>query len=165
MCQYLHDISSVTIRNTSINHLLFADDLVLMSETSTGLQRLVNDLERYCRRWLLSLNISKTKIMIFNEKYEVCSYVMRFSFEGNPIEQVDCYKYLGVFLSYKKKRFKKHFIYITEKANHAIITSNIYIRQAMRGELPLHLHFKVFDQQIRPIIEYASDIWCQKMPI
>ena len=35
----------------------------------------------------------------------------------------------------------------------------------MRGELPLHLHFKVFDQQIRPIIEYASDIWCQKMPI
>ena len=35
----------------------------------------------------------------------------------------------------------------------------------MRGELPLHLRFKVFDQQIRPIIEYASDIWCQKMPI
>ena len=35
----------------------------------------------------------------------------------------------------------------------------------MRGELPLHLHFKVFDQQIRPIIGYASDIWCQKMPI
>ena len=35
----------------------------------------------------------------------------------------------------------------------------------MRGELPLHLHSKVFDEQIRPIIEYASDIWCQKMPI
>ena len=32
----------------------------------------------------------------------------------------------------------------------------------MRGELPLHLHSKVFDEQIRPIIEYASDIWCQK---
>ena len=165
MCQYFHDISGVTIGNTSINHLLFADDLVLMSETSTGLQRLVNDLERYCRRWHLSLNISKTKIMIFNEKYEVCRDVMRFSFEGNPIEQVDSYKYLGVFLSCKKNRFKKHFAYIAEKANRAIITSNIYIRQAMRGELPLHLHFKVFDQQIRPIIEYASDIWCQKMPI
>ena len=50
MCQYFHDISGVTIGNTSINHLLLADDLVLMSETSTGLQRLVNDLERYCRR-------------------------------------------------------------------------------------------------------------------
>ena len=35
----------------------------------------------------------------------------------------------------------------------------------MQGELPLHLYFKVFDQQIRPIIEYASDIWCHKMPI
>ena len=31
---------------------------------------------------------------------------MRFSFEGNPIEQVDSYKYLGVFLSYKKKGLK-----------------------------------------------------------
>ena len=99
MCQYFHDISGVTIGNTSINHLNFADDLVLISETSTGLQTFVNDLERYCRRWHLSLDISKTKIMIFNEKYEVCRDVMRFSFEGNPIEQADSYKYLGVFLS------------------------------------------------------------------
>ena len=36
MCQYFHDISSVTIGNTSINHHLFADDLVLMSETNTA---------------------------------------------------------------------------------------------------------------------------------
>ena len=34
----------------------------------------------------------------------------------------------------------------------------------MQGELPLYLHFKVFDQLIRPIIEYASDTWCQKCP-
>ena len=31
MCQYFHDISGVTTGNTSINHLLFAEDLVAMS--------------------------------------------------------------------------------------------------------------------------------------
>ena len=46
MCQYLHDISGVTIGNTSINNLLFADDLALFPETSYGLLRLVDDLER-----------------------------------------------------------------------------------------------------------------------
>ena len=43
MCQYFHDISGVAIGNISVKHLLFVDDLVLMSETSTGLQRLVDD--------------------------------------------------------------------------------------------------------------------------
>ena len=52
-----------------------------------------------------------------------------------------------------------------DKANRAIITTNIYIRQATRGELPFHLYLKVVDQQIRPILEYASEIWCQPQPI
>ena len=35
MCQYFSGETGVTIGETLVNHLLFADDLVLMSETST----------------------------------------------------------------------------------------------------------------------------------
>ena len=52
-----------------------------------------------------------------------------------------------------------------DRANRAIITTNIYIRQATRGELPVYLYLKVFDQKIRAILEYASEIWCQPQPI
>ena len=76
----------------------------------------------------MSLNISEKKYMIFNEKDEVWRDVMKFNFEGKPIEQVDSYAYLWVFLSCKKKkRFEKHFAYVAEKENRAIITSNIYL--------------------------------------
>ena len=161
MCQYLGDSTGVTVGGTLINHLLFADDLALMSETSIGLQRLLHKLEIYCHRWHMSLNIFKTKVMVLNEGSQICRDVANFTFEGKYIEQVDSYKYLGVIISGSQNRFKKHFSYMKDKANRAIITTNIYIRQATRGELPSHLYLKVFDQQIRPILEYASEIWCQ----
>ena len=165
MCQYLGDSMGVTVGGTLINHLLFADDLGLMSETSIGLQRVIHKLEIYCHRWHMSLNIFKTKVIVFNEGSQMCRDVANFTFEGKYIEQVDSYKYLGLIISGSQNRFKKHFSYMKDKANRAIITTNIYIRQATRGELPIHLYLKVFDQQIRPILEYASEIWCQPQPI
>ena len=165
MCQYLGDSTGVTVGGTLINHLLFADDLVLMSETSIGLQRVIHKLEIYCHRWHMSLNIFKTKVIVFNEGSQMCRDVANFTFEGKYIEQVDSYKYLGLIISGSQNRFKKHFSYMKDKANRAIITTNIYIRHATRGELPIHLYLKVFDQQIRPILEYASEIWCQPQPI
>ena len=44
---------------------------------------------------------------------------------------------------------------------HTIIQSDIYVRSAVGNELPMRLYFKIYDQQIRPILEYASKIWCQ----
>ena len=165
MCQYFSGETGVTIGETLVNHIIFADDLVLMSETSTGLQRLIYRLETYCRRWHMRLNVLKTKIMIFNENTEVSRDVNMFIFEAKHIEQVESYKYLGVIISSIKKRFNKHFDYIKEKTNRTITTANIYIRQAVRGELPLHSYLKVFDRQIRPILEYTSEIWYQPLPI
>jgi len=40
-----------------------ADDVLLMSKSIEGLQILLNAIERYCKRWQLKFNISKTKIL------------------------------------------------------------------------------------------------------
>ena len=113
----------------------------------------------------MPLSILKAKIMIFHENTEVSRDVNMFTFEAQHIEQVDSYKYLGVIISSNKKRLEKHFDYVKEKTNRAITTANIYIRQAVRGELPVHLYLKVFDRQIRPILEFASEIRYQPLPI
>ena len=88
MCQYLGDSTGVTVGGTLINHLLFADDLVLMSETSIGLQRLIHKLEIYCHRWHMSLNIFKTKVMVFNEGSQICRDLANFTFEGKYINKL-----------------------------------------------------------------------------
>ena len=45
--------------------LLYADDTVLMSETSDGLQTLLNNFYEYSKLWKLKVNIDKTKMMVF----------------------------------------------------------------------------------------------------
>jgi hypothetical protein len=48
----LHDIFD----STKVASLSFADDLVILSNTSEGLQNSLNKLEKYCYDWQLSEN-------------------------------------------------------------------------------------------------------------
>ena len=45
--------------------LLFADDVILMSSTPTGLQNQLNHLKNEADRLYLSVNLDKTNIMFF----------------------------------------------------------------------------------------------------
>jgi retron-type reverse transcriptase len=77
---FVDDIKSSFIDNTqtkpvslgvhTFNHLLYADDLVILSESPTGLQHCLNALDNYCEKWRLNINIKKTKVMIL--VYFVC---------------------------------------------------------------------------------------------
>jgi hypothetical protein len=49
----------VLIGNTSINTLLYADDLVLLSSSPQGLQNCLEKLSVFCASWKLVVNISK----------------------------------------------------------------------------------------------------------
>ena len=47
--------------------LLYADDLILLSETAEGLQTCLDRLYNYCMTWQLQLNTSKTRIIIMKK--------------------------------------------------------------------------------------------------
>ena len=48
--------------NTSKNYcLMYADDVILLSETPAGLQNSLSHLQKYCTKWGLEVNIKKTK--------------------------------------------------------------------------------------------------------
>ena len=46
---------------------LYEDDLVLFSESSKGLQNALNKLNEYCRKWKFTVNLNRTKVVIFNK--------------------------------------------------------------------------------------------------
>ena len=46
--------------------LLYADDTVLFGKTKDDLQQSLNIFENYCEEWKLTVNISKTKVLIFS---------------------------------------------------------------------------------------------------
>ena len=51
---------------------LYADDAVLVAESESELQKVVNEFERVCTRRKLKVNVSKSKIMVF-EKSKYCT--------------------------------------------------------------------------------------------
>ena len=48
-----------SILKLSLNHLLYADDLVLISETKNGLQQCLNKLQKYCEKNRITVNNKK----------------------------------------------------------------------------------------------------------
>ncbi len=47
--------------------LLYANDTILLCESPEDQQKMLNLLHKYCDRWKLQVNSSKTKIMIFSK--------------------------------------------------------------------------------------------------
>ena len=151
----------VSIGGLNINHLLQANDLILISETSSGLQRLLDKLSKYCRRWHLLLNVIKTKIMIFDNKYLATQTMSNFTFNDKRIDECTKHKYLGVIFSSQGPRFEENNTYVKDKSTRTIIASKTMVHSAVGNVLPTMLLLKIFNQQIRPILEYAADIWYQ----
>jgi hypothetical protein len=46
--------------------MLYADDTVLMAESSADLQNQLNSFEDYCSIWKLKVNTDKSKVMFYS---------------------------------------------------------------------------------------------------
>ncbi|KAL5268220.1 hypothetical protein ACHWQZ_G002172 [Mnemiopsis leidyi] len=87
-----------TLSGLRVTHLAWADDLVVLSLDPESLQKQIDILEKYCSDWGLEVNISKTKFMELNSKF-TCNDSWRPTLNGQPIEKVASYCYLGVIIS------------------------------------------------------------------
>ena len=81
----------VSLNSLKINCLMYADDVILLSENAQGLQSCLDKLQSY---WGLQVNIKKTKSLVFNNTGRLNA--TKFTFNGATIESVTKYSYLGV---------------------------------------------------------------------
>ena len=97
---FTHACDSVKLNSINLNCLMYADDVILISETASGLQNCLNQLSKYCERWNLEINTSKSKAMIFNNRGRLKTDVLKFN--SSIIENViiRSYTYLGITLSW-----------------------------------------------------------------
>ena len=84
------------IHDSNINHLLYANDLVLLSTTEEGLQRNIDRVHEYCTNWGLVINTDKSKVMVFSKTGCLVKNKFRFVVGMDELEYVNQYKYLGV---------------------------------------------------------------------
>ena len=86
-----------------INHMLYADDLCIVSLSSAGLQNLLSICDKYCASHSITFNVKKSVCMFFNSSVNKhCDYANVY-LSGNHIDFVQEVKYLGVLLNSSMK--------------------------------------------------------------
>ena len=70
---YLSDVSKELLSDDDVEVffklyiLLYADDTIILAESPSDLQKALNGMYIYCSDWNLSVNASKTKVVIFSK--------------------------------------------------------------------------------------------------
>ena len=66
------DIDAPTLMGVMVPLLLYADDLILMSESASGLQKQLDALASFCEQRQFAVNLSKTKVVVFQPGKVTC---------------------------------------------------------------------------------------------
>ena len=154
----LHDIfdiscDPISIGELVINSISWADDLIMASLSKEGLQKCLDRLSTYCSKWGLEVNVDKTKIMVFSNKYDD---TLKFYYKGLSLKQEKTMVYLGFNISHNGNinsvasdriaKAKK----VGNMILHAIRTNkNISVSLAM----------SLFEKQVSPVLLYGCPIW------
>ena len=135
--------------------LMYADDIVLVSDSVLDLQRKILCLENYCKKWGLTVNMDKTKVVVFKNGGFIKS-TEKWYYKGREILVESCYNYLGVIVS-ATLHWTKCVENLSGKALRAMAAiRKLYFR--LHG-IPATTLFRIFDTKVKPILLYGSEIW------
>ena len=88
----------VSVSEQMISLLMYADDIILISDSQEGLQKQLDTLNKWSTKWSLSINVDKTKVIHFRKASDPCS-TFNFHLGDNTIDIVNSYRYLGLELN------------------------------------------------------------------
>jgi hypothetical protein len=135
--------------------LLYADDLILCSDTVGRLQKLINTLQKYCKISGMKVNLSKTKVMIFRNGGVLRKNEHLF-YQGKEIESTTYYKYLGIMFSSRLK-WSKATNTLAAQGKKALFSIKKVIYKC--NGIPIEVAFELFDKMILPVVTYAAEVW------
>ena len=153
---YLQDHIGACIEKEFVQHILWADDLILISTRTPDAQIQLNGLSTFCSPNQMIVNNIKTKFMTFGKTIEA-----KLTFNNTIIEKVNAYKALGIIVnptsSYMGNIFRSHPDYLCQQARKAIF--GIYKRLKPVGEIPPKHMLYLYQSMIQPILTYGSELW------
>lgn len=158
--QFLMDHGCRGLSITSMVEILllaYADDLVMLSDTPTELSRKLEALRLYCCENKLSVNVDKTKIVIFCKgNNNDAKKFKSFKFGEEKIEVVDEYVYLGVTID-SNLTFSKATRKFVSSAKSAI-GATMRIIYCTRADSWV-TYAKLLDRLVKSNLYYAVQIW------
>ena len=135
----------------------FADDIALWTNTFTfpaaisRLQKAVNQLEGWCRRWRIKLNGAKSNLLLIHRLHEKPNDDLSIQLFNDIIKPCSSARYLGIQFDNKLK-FKDHFMDIESRSTSRLNLFKILVKNGVDNRTLIRL-FKTY---VRPIFEFGS---------
>ena len=141
-------------QNKQLGCLMWADDLLLLSQTDVGLNKMLETLNKYTTSNGLKINIDKTKVMVFNKTGRHIR--KHFVLGTTTIETTREYKYLG-FKVAPHGGIANGLCDLKDRALKAFYKMKHQMGTSFRRHPAITV--KLFKTLIQPILLYASDFW------
>ena len=159
---FLSDIQEVfdvckdnpTLNDMEISSLIWADDILILSENPEGLQSKLDNLGVYCHRNKLKVNTEKTKVMTFTKSGRLLNH--NFYFGRKQLSNVRQYKYLG-FVVTPSGEINTGLEDLRTRALRALAK----IRKALGPLFQQNVWntMYLYNYLVLPILLYTSDFW------
>lgn len=159
---YINDLADQINRlNNGINvgndvniSLIYADDIALLASDEQALQHQLDVVNVWCKRWRVTLNSSKTKILHFrNKSVEISEF--QFTCGDLALDYDNKYRYLGLtfneFMDYKSTVKE-----ITKAARRAL--SALYTKYLSCGGMSFEVYTKLYSTLVEPVLYYGAGI-------
>ena len=140
--------------NEILSCILWADDLVMISESKEGLREMLHDLSDFSEESGLRINGDKTKCMVFNKTGRHIRCNMKIN--NMVITSVRDYKYLG-FLITPSGEVSTGINDLKSRALYALVQLRKKLGAHFRENIKMSIY--LFDALVKPIILYCSDFW------
>ena len=148
----------IDVNGEKIALLLYADDIVLLSDNETNMQTMLNTLHEWCKKWRVLINTEKSKSVQFRiGRRNRSDFVIRIG--QNIIETVDKYRYLGV-IFHEKMDFSFTAGALAKGVGRALcgIISKIHSLK----EFGFKTFEKLYYACVVPILDYGYSVWGYK---
>ena len=159
---YLNDLNfpedpcdPITLSSNSIFHLLWADDLLILSETPTGLQKCLDISNSYCNKWRLAIDIQKSNVIVIGKGRRGAYTNLEFHIGNQSLTKCKEYKYLGCTVN-SNGNFT-----VSRKDLSLKATKVLYKLQRSFSDVSPspELYNKLFDTLVKPVTLYNCEIW------
>ena len=141
-----------TIGNCKISRLLFADDLVLLSSTESGLQRALNSFADACNTAGMKISTAKTEVLHLSRNPDQCVLQVN----GATLKQVEKFKYLGVAFTSDGRQDEE---LDTRIGKASAVMQALHYSVVMKRELSKKAKLSIFKAVFVPILTYGHESW------
>ncbi len=149
----------IQILQLRLRELVYADDICLLASSPGQLQALIDALAACCAALHMEISVPKTKVMVVSAAPTLSR---TFTCNGNPVEQVVTFKYLG--LHFHESGSVAHLITPIKSRAGSSWAAVQRRHSLLQCGTTVKLHLRLLRAILVPALQYGCQVWGMHSP-